>query len=228
MEAVVRRADDIKKQARSIGRGLESHITITVDSLFPLASLAEVLKSFESNFPTVQIRLNVEAMGAVQEDVIEGRSTLGIIGSFLNLPAGLIGDGLFRVVRFPVAANEHPLAQGTPRKRIPHRMLLDHIQIVQSDRSKLTIGRDFTVYTGRTWRVSDLGAKRDLLRAGLGWGYMPDHSISDEIKAGVLRRIWVEDIRDRNTVAQVLVRRRDRLMGPGARWLIDRLTGSSP
>src|SRR5690242_10595097 len=77
MEAVVRRADDIKKQARSIGRGLESHITITVDSLFPLASLAEVLKSFESNFPTVQIRLNVEAMGAVQEDVIEGRSTLG-------------------------------------------------------------------------------------------------------------------------------------------------------
>jgi DNA-binding transcriptional LysR family regulator len=224
MEAVVRRADEIKNQARDIGKGLEHELAITIDSLFPLYALTETLKEFESEFPTVQLRINVEAMGAVQSDVLDARSTLGIIGSLLNLPSGLIGDALPPVTRFPVAARDHPLAQGHPRKRLPHRLLLDHIQIVQSDRSDLTRGRDFVVYTGRTWRVSDLATKQILLCAGLGWGYMPQHNIAEDVAAGVLRRLWVENLRDQNTVALVVVRGRDRVLGPAARWLLTRLT----
>jgi len=127
------------------------------------------------------------------------------------------------VTRFPVAARDHPLAQGHPRKRLAHRLLLDHIQIVQSDRSDLTLGREFAVYTGRTWRVSDLAAKRTLISAGLGWGYMPQHDTADDLKTGILRRLWVENLRDQNTVALVVVRRRDRVLGPAARWLWARL-----
>jgi DNA-binding transcriptional LysR family regulator len=223
MEAVVRRADEIKNQARDIGKGLEYELPITIDSLFPLDSLTNTLKEFQCEFPTVQLRINVEAMGAVQNDVLEARSTLGIIGSLLNLPVGLIGDALPPVIRFPVAARDHPLAQGHPRKRLPHRLLLDHVQILQSDRSNLTLGRDFSVYTGRTWRVSDLATKRSLLCAGLGWGYMPQHDIAEDVATGILRRLWVENLRDQNTVALVVVRRRDRVLGPAARWLLTQL-----
>src|SRR5260221_3389256 len=103
MEAVVRRADEIKNQARDIGKGLECELPITIDSLFPLERLTEILKEFGSEFPTVQIRINVEAMGAVQSDVLESRSILGIIGSLLNLPPGLIGDAISPISRFPVS-----------------------------------------------------------------------------------------------------------------------------
>ncbi len=225
METVVRRADEIRKQARNIGKGLEHEFVLTIDSLFPIASLAETLKAFSREFPTVHVRLNIEAMGGVQKDVLDGKSTLGIIGSLLHLPPGLIGDALPPVVRLPVAASRHPLAQGSITSRLPHRLLLEHIQILQSDRSDLTEGRDFTTYTGRTWRVSDLAAKQTLLRAGLGWGYMPEHAVAAEINDGVLSRLWVEGLREQNTVALVVVRRRDRLLGPAARWMLSRLVG---
>jgi len=134
-----------------------------------------------------------------------------------------MGDALEPVIRLPVAAREHPLAKGQRNKRLPHRLLLDHVQIVQSDRSDLTKGRDFSVYAGRTWPVSDLATKKTLLCAGLGWGYMPEHCVGKDIEEGFLRRLWVEDLRDYNSVPLVVVRRRDRVLGPAARWLLARV-----
>jgi DNA-binding transcriptional LysR family regulator len=223
MEALVRRADDIKNQARDVGKGLEYELAITLDSLFPLQRLFEVLKEFERDYPTIQLRIHVEAMGAVQSDVLEGRSTFGIIGSLLNLLPGLVGDALPPITRFPVASRDHPLARGHPKKRLPQRQLFDHVQIVQIDRSNLTANREFSVYAGRTWRVSDLETKRQLVSAGIGWGYLPQYTIADDLAAGTLVRLWVEGMRDENAVALVLVRRRDRVLGPGAQWLLSRL-----
>jgi DNA-binding transcriptional LysR family regulator len=223
MEALVRQADEIKKQARDIGKGLEHELGLTIDSLFPISSLADVLGVFAREFPTVKLRLNIEAMGAVQKEVLEGRSTLGIIGSLLHLPPSLIGDALRPINRLPVTATNHPLAKGSAAKRLPHRILLDHIQILQSDRSELTEGRDFMTYTGRTWRVSDLATKHAFLKAGLGWGYMPEHDIVLDIAERVLSRVWIEGLRDRNAVPLVVVRRRDRVLGPAAQWMLMKL-----
>jgi DNA-binding transcriptional LysR family regulator len=87
----------------------------------------------------------------------------------------------------------------------------------------MTLGRDFSVYTGRTWRVSDLAAKRTLICNGIGWGYLPQHDIAEDIASGVLRRVWVENLRDQNAIAFLVVRRRDRVLGPASRWLLNRL-----
>ena len=100
-------------------------------------------------------------------------------------------------------APDHPLAANlSDGQRLPHRLLLDQIQIVLSDPSNASRGRDYTVYTGRTWRVSDLTLKRNLLIAGLGWGYLPEHMIADDLATGMLRALHVEGLRDKNVVAQ--------------------------
>src|SRR5581483_7522834 len=99
--------------------------------------------------------------GAVQESVLTGNSAIGIIGSLPYLPPGLIGDALPPIVRIPVSAAGHPLVQNNDgSKPTPHRLLLDYVQLVLSDRSNLTAGRDFSVYAGQTWRISDLATKR--------------------------------------------------------------------
>jgi DNA-binding transcriptional LysR family regulator len=224
MEAVIRRVDEIKKQSQAAANGLENELSITIDSFYPNNDLVALLDGFAERFPTVQLRLDVESMGAVQRNVLDGTAVLGIIGSFPNLPPGLIGDPVTRVARIPVASPEHPLAAKISNGvRVPTRVLLDHIQIVVSDRSDLTKGRDFSVYTGRTWRVNELALKRDLLIAGLGWGYMPEHLIEREIAAGSLCPLRVEGLRDKNTVALLVVRKRDVLLGPAARWILSRL-----
>jgi DNA-binding transcriptional LysR family regulator len=46
----------------------------------------------------------------------------------------------------------------------------------------------------RQWLVNDLGAKRDLLKAGLGWGHLPRHLVAEDLAGGQLveleRRAW--------------------------------------
>src|SRR3546814_7304000 len=46
----------------------------------------------------------------------------------------------------------------------------------------------------RQWLVNDLGAKRDLLKAGLGWGHLPRHLVAEDLAGGHLveleRRAW--------------------------------------
>ena len=224
MEAVVRRADEIKKQAQAATSGLENELDITIDAFHPASDLAAALDGFAERFPTVQLRLTLESMGSVQERVLDGTSILGISGGYLSLPPALMADAVSRITRIPVASPRHPLAAESASS-VPLRrgMLLDHVQIVVSDRSKITEGRDFAVYTGRTWRVSDLALKRDLLIAGLGWGYLPEHMIADDIARGALRPLRVEGLRERNVVALLVIRRRDRILGPAARWVLSRL-----
>ena len=224
MEAVVRRSDEIKNQARAAAAGSENELAIVIDSLYSVRAFAAQLEGFAEQFPTVVLRVDIESMGAVQTRILDGNFALGIAGSFPYLPAGLIGDAIGEVVRIPVAAPGHPLARGAPGGGpLPSRMLLDHIQVVVSDRSELTRGRDFAVYTGRTWRVADLSTKHEMLLAGLGWGYMPEHLVAEDLTSGALREVQVEGLRERNNVAMLVIRRRDRVLGPAGHWVLAQL-----
>ena len=84
----------------------------------------------------------------------------------------------------PVAAPDHPLAQS--EGTISAHAARDHVQLVLTDRSPLTAGRDFGVVSVKSWRLADLAAKHALLLAGLGWGNMPEFMVRDDIAAGRL------------------------------------------
>ena len=62
----------------------------------------------------------------------------------------------------------------------------EHIQLVISDVSKMTQGKDFGVFAYRTWRMTDMSTKRDLILSGLGWGGLPTWMVLDDVKAGRL------------------------------------------
>lgn len=121
----------------------------------------------------------------------------------------------------PVAAPNHPLgARGGP---VAAAALRDHVQLVLSDRSGLSGDRDRGVRSARTWRIADVGAKRAMIVAGLGWGALPAHLVETDLAEGRLRRIEVvEDGRpvepDRLPLCSAY--RRDRPPGPAGRQLL--------
>jgi DNA-binding transcriptional LysR family regulator len=124
-----------------------------------------------------------------------------------------------------VVATRHPLARyGAP---IPTDELARHVQLVLTDRSELSQGREFGVLSPRTWRLADLGAKHAFLRAGLGWGNMPLAAVERDIADGALVRIDVEDFPPEGLLMPMsAVWRSDTPLGPAGRWLVDRLKGS--
>jgi DNA-binding transcriptional LysR family regulator len=83
-----------------------------------------------------------------------------------------------------VAAYNHPLS--SYNGKIPKEILGKHTQIVLTDKSDLSSGREFGVMSTATWRFADLFAKHHFLLNGLGWGGMPLHAVRKDLEEGRL------------------------------------------
>ena len=64
---------------------------LAVDVMFPTARLVAALEEFCREYPTVGLRLRIEALGGVAQLVLEGACGLGISG-----PMGIRADAIER------------------------------------------------------------------------------------------------------------------------------------
>ena len=213
--------DGLIAKARGLTQGLEAEVSLVVDVMLPAKRLVPALDEFARKFPSVSLRLRVEALGAVTQMVTDRLAAFGISGP-LPVESDLLTRGPAGAVKLiPVAAPNHPLAQG----KVSMARARDQIQLVLTDRSALTEGRDFGVLSVKSWRLADLGAKHALLLAGVGWGNMPKPIVSDDIKRGRLVRLDLESESDLSYRFHSLYRS-DTPPGPGGYWLMERLSQS--
>jgi len=125
-----------------------------------------------------------------------------------------------------VVAPTHPLA--SYKRVVPQSELQRHVQLVLSDRSPLSKGQSYGVFSKNAWRLADMGARHAFLRAGFGFGNMPRFMVEDDIARGKLHAIRIELPRNLKPLMPMrAVYRTDAPPGPAGRWLIDHLNGSS-
>lgn len=217
--------DRLKAHAKHLAGGLEPELSIAVDVMFPMATLTGAVTAFHAVFPLTPLRLYAETLGAVMQAILDGRSTVGLSGELAAVPSIFSQESLLKVPCIHVTSPQHPLASyGRP---IPASELAKHIQLVLTDRSTLSKGNDLGVFSPRTWRLADLGAKHAFLRAGLGWGGMPAELVETDLVRGALVKIIVEDAPKGFVVAMSAVYRTEAPPGIAARWFIDRLKQGS-
>ncbi|WP_050466650.1 LysR family transcriptional regulator [Herbaspirillum chlorophenolicum] len=221
-KTVVNGMDAFKARARTLSEGLEPELSVAVDVMYPMASLTDAVGAFRQAFPTTPLRMYVEALGAVVQPVLDGACRIGVIGSMPVVPDGLDAEKLPEVPMITVVAPAHPLAQTQGILR--SKELEQHVQLVLTDRTTLTAGSNFGVFSPLIWRLADLGAKHAFLKAGFGWGHMPLAMVEPDLEAGRLVRIHLE-IHHPTTpgIAMYAVYRKDAPPGPAGRWFIDRL-----
>jgi DNA-binding transcriptional LysR family regulator len=220
--SVVSNVDLLKARAKGISGGLESELAVVVDVLFPIEAITESARQFREHFPRTPLRLYVEALGGAYKPVLDGGCSLGIVGSLPIVPDTMTAERLQGVAMIMVAAREHPLAQikGTVSKA----QLAKHVQLVLTDKTELTAGRDFGVMSPLTWRLGDLFAKLAFLLKGLGWGGMPLHAVNQALLEGRLVKLSVEDLSDEGLILPMsAVYLTATPPGPAGRWLIERL-----
>jgi len=216
--SVAHGVDILRAKVKGLLQGLEAEISLAVDVMLPTARLVDALQSFQTAFPTVPLRLYVEALGGVAQLVLDGGATLGVMGPLFVPIEGLEKIQIGEVKLIPVAAPFHPLALYPSQMPGAARA---HIQLVLTDRSPLTKGHDYGVIGMKTWRLADLGAKHALLLAGVGWGSMPEPLVRGDIEAGRLVVLSLPEFRD-GTYALHAVYRIDSPPGPAAQQLIER------
>jgi DNA-binding transcriptional LysR family regulator len=215
--------DLLKARAKGISGGLESELSVVVDVLFPIEAIAESAKEFTDRFPRTPLRVYVEALGGAYKPVLDGQCSFGVVGSLPIAPDSMTLERLQGVNLLMVAAREHPLA--LLKGVVPKAELAKHVQLVLTDRSELTAGREFGVMSPLTWRLGDLFAKHAFLLKGLGWGGMPEHAVKQDLREGRLVKLSIEDLPEEAMIlpmsAAYLTAKPP---GPAGRWLIERLT----
>jgi DNA-binding transcriptional LysR family regulator len=220
--SVVAGVDLLKARAKGMSVGLEPELSVVIDVFYPIDAITQVAKEFRRQYPGVPLRIYVEALGAAIQPILDGRCSIGIIGSMPVIPDTLTNERLPGIAFFMVAAHDHPLA--SYRGKIPKEALGKHTQIVLTDKSELSAGREFGVMSPSTWRLADLFAKHHFLLNGLGWGGMPLHAVRKDLEDGRLSVLPIEDVPPDGLILPMsVVWQTKSPPGPAGRWFIDRL-----
>lgn len=216
--------DTFKARARTMREGLEPELSVVVDVVYPMAALTKAVGRFRANYPNTPLRLYVQALGGVTQLVLDGHCRVGIVGTLPSIPDQLQSAPSLDIKFVSVVAPTHPLSAW--RGVVPEAEIVQHIQLVLTDPTELSQGRNFGVLSKKTWRLSDLGSKHAFLKAGFGWGQMPMHLVEKDIRAGSLVKIRVEGAAARTQVLSMrAVHRKDAPPGPAGcsliKWLND-------
>lgn len=199
----------------SVAAGLRSEqepmISIAMTATMSLDPILGVLGEMGRAFPGTHIKLVTEMMGGPLARLTEGDADLIIAGldgvpidEVETLPVGTI------TIR-PVASPEFTAAARPGIKS--RREMQSYTQVIVSG----TGGKDYEqsrdlLSGGRRWTVSDFQAKKSVIKAGLGWGGIPEHLMDEELATGELVPLSVEGYPPRHTEI-FAIKRRDRPMG---------------
>jgi len=192
--AVIARTEEMKHRAKSISKQGVPKLSIAVDTYFPRACLIDCLRSLERESPTAAISLRMTTMQGGEALVVAGDCSLAVtVADVPELKRSAIErHWLCETPMVTVCAPAHPLA--SIDRPISLEEFAGHVQLVVTDNQPGAEKTQLGVAGERQWLVNDLGAKRDLLNAGLGWGHMPVDLVADDLAQGRLvelrRRAW--------------------------------------
>jgi DNA-binding transcriptional LysR family regulator len=215
--------NDLRASVKGLLSGLEAEVTLVVDVMLPISRLVDAAQAFEAKFPSVTLRLHVEALSAVAQLVQAGIAGIGVGGALHTSMPGIERFQVGDVELIPVAAPQHPLARNPPTLPGEARQ---YRQLILTVRSSFTEDRDFGVLSGETWRLADLGAKHALLLAGSGWGFMSEPVVRGDLASERLVRLDLPEARGGFYPLQAIYRT-DNPPGPAAAWMIQRFVSQA-
>lgn len=209
-------SDELAANAASLTAGLEATLVLAADTFFPAPVLAAALGQIAERYPSVSLDLRVLSRDQVLQQVVDGAAAIGISAIDIAWPAGIEARDFGTVEIMALAAPAHPLAhhQGP----IPTMVLRDSLQITNRTAGLGDEARDLSVNSSRIWRVGSLNAQLELLRSGIGWGYLPLHAAQADLDAGTLVQLNPAT-RQRGVLPWSLLYRAARPPGPAARLL---------
>ncbi|MFS4458301.1 LysR family transcriptional regulator [Bdellovibrio sp. HCB2-146] len=183
--AFLKKADDLiagfselSETATLLKRGHEPIIRLAVSALWPLPYLVNALKEFTSRYPQTEIKIIQDVLGN-DEQLLNEEADLAL-GHVFNDRSLLVTQELFSVQMIPVCSPKHPLAK--LKGKVSDEELMKHPQIIMASTGKNPSRSMGVLNPANVISVQDYQTKKAFLEAGLGWGRLPEHVITSEIK----------------------------------------------
>jgi DNA-binding transcriptional LysR family regulator len=190
-QVLYRRARTLLEEAAMLERGAaamaqdwQPEIRIAVEIIFPTWLLLECLGEFARERPDTRIEVYETVLSGTQEMLAEGRVDFAIFSA-----QGTFSDPLATVRFIPVAHPAHPLHHlgraPTARDLRHHRRIL--IRDTSTQRKPEVAGVE------RRWTVSQKATSIRAVSMGLGFAWLPEDNIREELAGGALKALPLKE-----------------------------------
>ncbi|MBT5954778.1 LysR family transcriptional regulator [bacterium] len=158
---------------------VEGHISLSVSSLYPKEKLNEIFGMIQQQFPDTSLTISIDTLVGIKS-VLEKKVDI-VVTEKSDPNVALINEETHTVKLLLASASNHPLAM---EKKVDTKDLLRFPQIVLKSSGMSDVDDEGILRHVKQWFVSSIDIKRALIINGLGWGYLPEHMIKDDIKNG--------------------------------------------
>ncbi len=212
---LLRDLESLEALAQSLKQGWEPELKLVVDVAFPRQRLLSIVAELQQLCPNTEIQVSDAVLSGAEEAITENRADV-VVSS--RLPADHLGELLLTVTFIAVANPRHPLFELD--RPLTSNDLSKHIQVVVRD-SGLKHPRDEGwLGAERRCTVSSMEASVAMVRAGLGYAWLPEHLTSEAIHQKALRALPLE-MGSSRPVSLHLVLVRPEAAGPAARAAVE-------
>lgn len=175
-----------EQAAEYMASGWEGVVTLVTDALTPMPPVLCALQEFSALSPLTRIKVLETSLSGTDEAILGRGCELAITP---RIPPGFLGDPLTEVRMLAVAHNSHPLAK---MQHITESELKNHRQIVVRDSGIKREQDAGWLGAQQRWTVSHFATSVDTVMAGLGFAFLPEHRIANNLKAGELLNLPLE------------------------------------
>jgi DNA-binding transcriptional LysR family regulator len=186
---LVEQLQRLNNHAVSLTQGLESSLTIAlVPELLAAAPWSEALRLLALDYPL----LKVEVLTAPQADALKllqsGRADLALVYERYGAEAHEAFEEVAEERLVAVLAPQHPLCQRMGEGGIRDEDLRAERQVVVAGRDTEQVDQRIAI-SRLPWRTDNPAAALALVKAGLGWAWLPSGFVREALEQGELVEI---------------------------------------
>jgi DNA-binding transcriptional LysR family regulator len=180
-------AAGLEQASRRLSAGWEAEVRLAVELIFPIWLLLECFDRLGKESPHTRIEMTESVLGHRTDALTQGQADLAI---FAMLPPGFAGEPLMRL-RFVLAAHPaHPLHK--LGRKVSMRDLRKYRHLVVRETSPERASAT-SMETTQRWTVSHLATSIEAARTGYGFAWLPEERIRQELQAGTLKVLPLQD-----------------------------------
>lgn len=183
---LLKAAGDLERRVRRVASGWETEFTIAIDSMLCPEPLMEEIEGFCAVADQTRLRMLKEALSGTWEALLDRRADL-LVGAAGAGPSGggYTAEPIATVGFVFVVAPGHPLAGAAGQ--LSKADLAAHRAVAVSDSARQLQARTVGLLFGQnTLAVPDMHTKYAFQRAGLGFGFLPETWVREDIAQGRL------------------------------------------
>lgn len=217
--------DRLYTLGKQLAAGDDPSLAIVMSGICTLPLLLETLRHNIKAFPQTRFSVSTEHMSGVIEQLNKGEADIAI-GPSMGIDHRHEYSQIGTVTMMSVSAQGYITQRNAS---ITQEYIRNYVHILVPDSGREEPSAHVNVIPGeRCWHVNDYASKKEFIRAGLGWGRLPESMIQDELKTGELHPIEIEGIPGQQKLPIFIIRRLGHSTGPVFQHLWDQVCSMNP